>query len=284
MSLIKICYKHINSLSGLRSLSIFDSVVKSKGQKNGTQLSKVKFWDEIYQSKSSQTEWYLNSNKASQVVKRIINDKCMLHPDRMNIVLEIGCGTAPLTIPLIKTLRKVKSPHLVIGVVTDCSPSCIDTLKKQYSSDPKFHKIRPVFRDDLDISHDKTSIRSLTPIMQGVMCQILDVQDIEGLHRKLQYFPVTDPEFYQHQVGPDNLFETNIIVVDKGCLDALIWDGNMEDVGRVFRNCNSIVSISGEDPESRLEYFQRSFGKLFSVHFIDGTDIFAYSYSHEIIL
>ena len=273
------------SLTKKGSFSSFDNIIKTKGLENATQLAEETFWDKIYESESSQTEWYINSNHAARFVRKILHDKGMLKLDKLNIFLEIGCGSAPITIPLIKTFKN--SPFMVTGVSTDFSTSCITKLRKSNSNTCSRGK-RAVFRDDDDIltslegdSNCKGKLHSMKDLTGGVMCQVLDVKDMREIHENLQYFPVTNPEFYERQVGAKNLYKTNIIVIEKGCLDALIWDGNFESVSKVLNYCDSIVSISGEDPDSRLEYFQSTFGKLFSVHFVNGAEVFAYSYNHK---
>ena len=259
-----------------RCKSSYGDLVNSKGLDGAVKLGDSKFWDNQYsKDDNKKTEWYINATKAASFLHQILLQRDILHPKKLNILLEIGCGSAPLILPLTEYFKKSK--FKILGFATDASNVCISELKRSHAksvSDLKNPK-QTILRTDANGN-------ALTFISRGVYCSVLDIKDLKAFSQYMKYFPITDIDSYKSQVGfkkGDNLkrYRTNIIAIDKGCLDALIWDKNVELVKNVLGHCDAVVSISGEDPDIRLDYYQTQYGKSFSVHFLEDSEIYGYS-------
>ena len=268
-------YQIFNSLTLSRHIThSYHDIVLRKGK--DTKLSESKFWDVQYskEDKNSATEWYVNSQKAANFVNEVLLQRELLHPTRLNILVEIGCGTKPLLLPFINLH---KSGVKVLCCVTDVSNVCISKLREYYNDDVRSKPRRTRLRGD-----NKTFIF----LRSGVMCSVLDIKDFSTFCEELRYFSIRDIAHYKDYVNFSEIdeynYRTNIIAIDKGCIDALVWDKRTDLVRNVLENSDSILSISGEDPDIRLDYFQTQFDKLFSVHFLRGSEIFGYSYVSKV--
>ena len=266
-----------NSLTLSRHIThSYQDIVRRKGK--DTKLSESKFWDVQYskETKNSVTEWYVKSEKAANFVNEVLLQRELLHPTRLNILVEIGCGTKPLLLPFINLH---KSGLKVLCCVTDVSNVCISKLRENYSDDVRSKRRRTRLRGDCN---NKT----FTFLRSGVMCSVLDIKDYSTFCEELRYFPIRDIAHYKDNVSFSEIdqykYKTNIIAIDKGCIDALVWDKRTDLVRNVLENSDSILSISGEDPDIRLDYFQTQFDKIFSLHFLRGSKIFGYSYVSKV--
>ena len=136
----------------MRYESSYWDLVSSKGLDGAVKLSEAKFWDTQYsRSDYKKTEWYINGGQAASFLAPIILQRKILHPTKLNILLEIGCGTAPVVLPLIEKMgrhfgtetddqlkrkRKMKktadidesSRYKVLGFATDASNVCVSEL------------------------------------------------------------------------------------------------------------------------------------------------------------
>lgn len=255
-----------------RQLSSFSSFTNLTSNKSNIKLSDSRFWDKQHRD-LPKTEWYIKSNVAAGYLRRVMVDKNLLCSLRSNLLVEIGCGTFPVVIPLKKVFEKSK--FMVTSIATDGSNVCLSQVKDRYSNNLRDSK--RTFRQD------ESGEISWLLISKGVYLKTLDIKDINLFMKSLNHFPIPNINFYKTttQIQDDKGFETNQIIVDKGCLDALIWDRNNELIEKVLNSSNSIVSISGEDPDIRLDYLQSEFGKRFSVHFTNNPSVFVYSHVHK---
>ena len=215
----------------------------------------------------------------------------------MNVVVELGCGTNPVVLPLVKLLQKRACP-LVFGFASDSSEVCIAELKKalkkevdqeneselnqmlklKEGSEPQlFHERKkkthnpPILRSD-DNSHD------LSFLSGGVMSKVLEIADLDSFVQSLHYFPAPSNDTY----NTSNMKKNNVIIIDKGCLDALVWDKRHDLIETVMESdVGGIISLSGEDPDVRLDSFKINHNKLFSLDVLNGDDdgeiLFGYS-------
>lgn len=262
-----------------RFLSGFKNLASKKGHLGAIKLGDARFWDDEYsKAENKSTEWYVNSGRAAGFLQEILLQRNILHPSRINVIVEIGCGMSPVVLPLAKRLRECSNLKIVY-FATDASTVCIEQLKNKYSDhaasikNPKL----PIFRSDIQ----NTSPTFLT---RGVLASAVDIRNFDELIATLRYFPITDTDSYKSNLSNSNIdhYRTNVVTVDKGCLDAIIWDESEDLVRKVLENSDSVVSISGEDPDIRLDYFQEKYRKLFSLHLLHGLDnIFGYSYVRE---
>ena len=285
----------------MRYESSYWDLVSSKGLDGAVKLSEAKFWDTQYsRSDYKKTEWYINGGQAASFLAPIILQRKILHPTKLNILLEIGCGTAPVVLPLIEKMgrhfgtetddqlkrkRKMKktadidesSRYKVLGFATDASNVCVSELISSHAEHVS------ALREPKQVVYRSDGGQALSYLSRGVFCKVLDIKDFKSFCQDLQYFPIRNINLYKSQVDIDDWewdnYRTNIIVLDKGCLDALIWDKNVDLVKNVLDYSDAVLSISGEDPDIRLGYFQTQFGKLFSVHFSKIDGVYGYSFS-----
>lgn len=70
-----------------------------------------------------------------------------------------------------------------------------------------------------------------------------------------------------------------VMVIEKGCLDALIWDSKLDILSTLSAApWNSLLSISGEDPDIRMVFLQELFTECdISVACLGDKDLFCYS-------
>ena len=223
--------------------------------------------------------WYCESKDITPSLKNIIENKSFLSSSKFNILLEIGCGTAPVLPRLIGHFKG--NQHNIIGVCTDVSPKCMEEVKNRYSEKKKKHLrafggCKYSQRDD-----EFSTLHRLYPQMY---CSILDVNDISAFIEDLRYFPLPNKSVFSSYPPfqrDESSFRTRIIVIDKGCLDVFVYAKHHHTVRSVIESCDALVSVTNEDPDTRIQYFQENFGRLPSIHFVDDdSNIFCYSLSN----
>lgn len=117
--------------------------------------------------------------------------------------------------------------------------------------------ISPVCIKQLKISHQECR--------EPVQFHCLDVGNLSTL--------ISSSTFTQS----DN--SENVLVVEKGCLDALIWDGKLDILSTLAAApWKGLLSISGEDPDIRMVFLQEMFTQCdISVACLGDKDLFCYS-------
>ena len=238
-------------------------------------LANPETWENEYKS-GRQPSWYCSSKTIAPVLSKIIKDRSFLSPDRTNILLEIGCGTAPI---LPRLLGK-KWNNSIIGVTTDVSPKCLEIVKGKYGDNKATNKRNggPKYKTRVD---EFNNFQMLYPRMY---CSLLDVSNISPFIKTLQYFLLRDksiyreyPEFQRNEES----FRNRIIIVDKGCLDVFVFSKQPGPIKTVIDSCDVLLSVTNEDPDTRTVYFQDNFGRRPNVHFVPGSsDLFCYSVSN----
>lgn len=144
------------------------------------------------------------------------------------------------TSPIIPALLTELGPVDVVGYCTDISTVCIEQL----------------IRSDEEPCETES-------VQHAVQFHCLDVNNLSS--------------FISSNTQSDN--SDNVVVIEKGCLDALIWDNKLDILSTLASApWHSLLSISGEDPDIRMVFLQEVFtGCDIGVAYLGDKDLFCYS-------
>jgi len=234
----------------------------SSGRKKLKKLSDPVFWDEVYE-KEGAPEWYMGSKTAAEFIAGIIRGKGLLGEssglsEKSGGLSEQNSGLSEKSSGLSNESGGLIKTHIIeLGCGT--SP-IIPALLTELGLD----NVRGYCTD---ISH--VCIEHLTRSHQSdtkIQFHHLDVSNLStfiSLHTKSS--------------NVEDERSSNVIIIDKGLLDALIWDGR--DLSTLATApWNSLLSISGEDPDIRVTFLQEVFrGCDVSVACLGDEDTFCYS-------